>query len=84
MNERYQYPRVCSLLGVTKTPLLSAQALYYLGVSEERKGVNGKSFNFTTEEIPAPHALDPIVAEKLWHTSLEMGGLQGDTNTMSI
>jgi len=59
-----------------KTPLLSAQALYYLGVSEEVEGVSGKFFNFTTEEIPAPHALDPVVAENLWHTSLEMGGLR--------
>lgn len=58
-----------------RTPLLSAQALYYLGVSEELTGVNGKFFNFTTEEIPAPHALDTAVAEKLWKKSLEMGGL---------
>ncbi|MDY0290166.1 MAG: SDR family NAD(P)-dependent oxidoreductase [Sphaerochaeta sp.] len=60
-----------------RTPDLSAQALYYLGVSPEVSAVNGKFFNFTTEEIPAPHALDPIVAEKLWETSLAMGGLQG-------
>jgi retinol dehydrogenase 13 len=65
-----------------RTPLLSAQALYYLGVSEEVEGVSGKFFNFTTEEIPAPHALDPIVAEKLWHKSLEMGGLEWTQNTM--
>lgn len=58
-----------------RPPLLSAQALYYLGVSEELTGVNGKFFNFTTEEIPAPHALDTAVAEKLWKKSLEMGGL---------
>ncbi len=67
-----------------RTPLLSAQALYYLGVSDEVKRINGKFFNFTTEEIPAPHALDPIVAEKLWETSLEMGGLAWKANTMSI
>ncbi len=58
-----------------RTPDLSAQALYYLGVSKEVEGVNGKFFNFTTEEIPAPHALDSVVAEKLWKTSLAMGGL---------
>ncbi len=59
-----------------RTPVLSAKALYYLGVSDEVKAINGKFFNFTTEEIPAPHALDPLVAAKLWQTSLEMGGLQ--------
>ncbi|AEV29109.1 dehydrogenase of unknown specificity, short-chain alcohol dehydrogenase like protein [Sphaerochaeta pleomorpha str. Grapes] len=59
-----------------RTPVISAQALYYLGVSTEVEGVSGKFFNLTTEEIPAPHALDPIVAEKLWQISLEMGGLQ--------
>lgn len=56
-----------------RPPLLSAKALYYLGVSDEVEGVSGKFFNFTIEEIPAPHALDPIVAEKLWHKSLQMG-----------
>ena len=59
-----------------RTPALSAKALYYLGVSDGVKAINGKFFNFTTEEIPAPHALDPLVAAKLWQTSLEMGGLQ--------
>ncbi|NBK21161.1 MAG: SDR family NAD(P)-dependent oxidoreductase [Spirochaetia bacterium] len=67
-----------------RSPLLSAQALYYLGVSEEVKGVNGKFFNFTTQEIPAPHALDSVVAEKLWQKSLEMGGLAWKTSTMNI
>lgn len=58
-----------------RSPVLSAKALYYLGVSQEVDGFNGKFFNFTTEEIPAPHALDTIVAEKLWNISLKMGGL---------
>ena len=66
-----------------RTPLLSAQALYYLGVAEELKGVNGKFFNFTTEEIPAPHALDATIAEKLWDISLQMGGLANRASTMS-
>ena len=60
-----------------RTPLISAQALYYLGVSKEVEGVSGKFFNLTTEEIPAPHALDPIVAEKLWQISIEMGECNG-------
>jgi retinol dehydrogenase 13 len=59
-----------------KAPLLSAKALYYLGVSPEIEGITGKFFNLTTEEIPAPHALDKTVAEKLWQLSLEMGGVR--------
>lgn len=65
-----------------RSPLLSAQALYYLGVSDEVEGISGKFFNFTTEETPAPHALDPIVAERLWSISLEMGGCQWMQHTM--
>lgn len=59
----------------SRTPLLSAKALYYLGVSDEVNDINGKFFNFTTVEIPAPHALDSLAAAKLWQKSLEMGGL---------
>ncbi|MCK7499675.1 MAG: hypothetical protein MZW92_61685 [Comamonadaceae bacterium] len=41
-----------------KSPEISAEALYYLGVSKEMEGVSGKFFNLTTEEEPAPPALD--------------------------
>jgi retinol dehydrogenase 13 len=58
-----------------KSPLLSAEALYYLGVSKDLDGVSGKFFNFTQEETPAPHALDTELAEKLWHKSIELGKL---------
>lgn len=58
-----------------RSPVLSAQALYYLGVSEDVAGVTGRFFNFTTEEIPAPHALDSAVADRLWQQSLLIGGL---------
>jgi retinol dehydrogenase 13 len=56
---------------------LSAQALYYLGVSPELEGISGRFFNLTTEEEPAPPALDRDAAEKLWIKSLELGGLNG-------
>ncbi len=59
-----------------KSPLLSAEALYYLGVSKEIKGTSGKFFNFTSEETPAPHALDIELAEKLWNKSIELGKLK--------
>lgn len=60
----------------SKSPELSAQALYYLGVSKELEGVSGKFFNLTTEEEPAPPALDLEAAEKLWQKSIELGKLQ--------
>jgi NAD(P)-dependent dehydrogenase (short-subunit alcohol dehydrogenase family) len=60
-----------------KSPEISAEALYYLGVSKEIEGVSGKFFNLTTEEKPAPPALDKDVASELWEKSLEFGGLHG-------
>lgn len=59
-----------------RSPELSAKALYYLGASQEMEGVSGKFFNFTTEEVPAPHALDREVAEELWIKSIALGELQ--------
>ena len=60
-----------------KSAEISAEALYYLGVSKEMEGVNGKFFNLTTEEEPAPPALDKEAACELWEKSLEFGGLSG-------
>jgi retinol dehydrogenase-13 len=60
-----------------KSPEISAEALYYLGVSKELEGVSGKFFNLTTEEEPAPPALDREVAYELWEKSLELCGLKG-------
>lgn len=59
-----------------KSPDVSAEALYYLGVSKEIEAVSGKFFNLTTEEEPAPPALDKEVAYELWEKSLEMVRLQ--------
>lgn len=59
-----------------KSPEISAEALYYLGVSNEVAGVSGKFFNLTTEEVPAPPALDREVAHELWDKSLELAGLR--------
>jgi retinol dehydrogenase 13 len=56
---------------------IAGEALYYLGVSPELEGISGKFFNLTTEEEPAPPALDQDAAEKLWTISLELGGLDG-------
>ena len=59
-----------------KSPELSAEALYYLGVSREVENYSGKFFNLTTEEQPAPPALDKETAYVLWEKSLELSGLK--------
>lgn len=53
----------------------SAEALYYLGVSPDVEKISGKFFNLTTEEEPAPPALDKGAAEELWSISQELGRL---------
>jgi len=58
-----------------KSPEISAVALYYLGVSEEIEKISGKFFNLTTEEEPAPPAIDKEAAYELWEKSLELAGL---------
>lgn len=63
-----------------QSPGISAEALYYMGVSDALKGTSGKFFNLTTEEEPAPPALDRETAEALRDISVQLGGLhdQGD------
>lgn len=58
-----------------KSPDISAEALFYLGASEEMDGVSGKFFNLTTAEKPAPPALDKEAAYELWNKTLNMVGL---------
>jgi NAD(P)-dependent dehydrogenase (short-subunit alcohol dehydrogenase family) len=58
-----------------KSPVISAEALYYLGVSKEIESVSGKFFNLTTGEEPAPPALDREAAYELWETTLKLAGL---------
>jgi NAD(P)-dependent dehydrogenase (short-subunit alcohol dehydrogenase family) len=55
-----------------KSPGISAEALYFLGVSGEMESVSGKFFNLTTEEEPAPPALDREAAYELWDTTLKL------------
>jgi retinol dehydrogenase 13 len=59
-----------------KSPEISAEALYYLGVSNELNDVSGKFFNLTTEEEPAPPAMDREVAAELWEETLKMTGIK--------
>jgi retinol dehydrogenase-13 len=59
-----------------KSPERSAKALYYHGVSKEVEGISGKFFNLTTEEEPAPPAVDRDAAEELWQKTIELAGLE--------
>lgn len=58
---------------------IASESLYYLGVSKSLNGVSGKFFNLTTEEEPAPPALDREAAREIWAKSLEMAGLEDFT-----
>lgn len=55
---------------------IATESIYYLGVSPELEGLSGKFFNLTTEEEPAPPALDKEAAQEIWEKSLEMAGLE--------
>lgn len=61
---------------LSQSPDVSAQALYYLGVSKALDGVSGKFFHLTQVEEVTPPARDCDVADALWEISLEMGGLK--------
>jgi NAD(P)-dependent dehydrogenase (short-subunit alcohol dehydrogenase family) len=56
-------------------PDFSAEALYFLGASNKLNNTSGKFFNLTTEEEPAPPALDKEAAEDLWKLSCELGAI---------
>ena len=62
-----------------RSPEISAEALYYLGVSKEIEGVSGKFFNLTAEEEPAPPARDREVAFELWDKTLKLLASHGVT-----
>jgi len=54
---------------------ISAEALYYLGVSPALAGVTDRFFHLTHEEELAPPARDREVAERLWQIGLQLGRL---------
>jgi NAD(P)-dependent dehydrogenase (short-subunit alcohol dehydrogenase family) len=71
----YQFTKKILSDRTAKSPVISAEALYYLGVDQEVAGISGKFFNLTTLEVPAPPALDLEEAQKLYDLSLDLGGL---------
>jgi len=54
---------------------ISAEAIYYLGASQEVETISGKFFNLTTLEEPAPPAVDFEIAKILWELSIKMAKL---------
>jgi len=54
---------------------ISAEALYYLGVSTEIDNQRASFFNLTTLEEPSPPAIDREVADELWDMTMELSGL---------
>jgi hypothetical protein len=77
-GESYKFFKRMLVDRTARSADISAEALYYLGVSPELEGISGKFFNLTTEEEPAPPALDQDAADQLWRISLELGGLNGN------
>ena len=75
-GEIYKFFKKLIVDRTAKSSEISAEALYYLGVSPKLAKVSGQFFNLTTEEEPAPPALDKDAAEELWVLSEELGGLQ--------
>ena len=61
---------------ISQTAEISAEALYYLGVSPKIEGISDRFFHLTREEELAPPARDMEVAERLWQISLKLGRLQ--------
>ena len=54
---------------------IGSESIYYLGVSKKLEGISGRFFNLTTEEEPAPPALDRAAAREIWAKSVEMTGV---------
>lgn len=52
-----------------KNPRISAEAIYYLTTSDEMRDVNGRFYNLTNVERPAPHAQESDFSKKVYlHT----------------
>ncbi len=75
-GELYKLIKRLSVDRTARSSEISAEALYFLGVSSQLDHTSGKFFNLTVEEEPAPPALDKDAAEKLWVLSHELSGLK--------
>lgn len=55
-----------------KDPKISAEAIYYLATSDEMRGVNGRFFNLTNIEKPAPHAQESAFSKEVYLHTLQL------------
>jgi len=56
-------------------PAISGQAIHYLATAPELEVLNGRYFNLTHLEKPAPHALDRKIGRIVWEESVRLAGL---------
>ena len=78
----YQWYQKYLLSHILKDPHISGEALYYFAAAPELSTTSGKFFNLTTEEKPAPHALDRTTGKRIWEISEELTGLHHKIKTM--
>ncbi|MBU0955284.1 MAG: SDR family NAD(P)-dependent oxidoreductase, partial [Spirochaetes bacterium] len=57
-------------------PGIAGTALHYLAAAPELAGISGRYFNLTTEEKPAPHALDRELGRRIWEVSCLLSGME--------
>jgi len=57
---------------LSRDPVESAEALYYLGVSKDVESITDKFFHYTTIEELAPPAKDMELAKMLWEKTLKI------------
>lgn len=72
----YRFIKRKFVLSLAKESTISAQAIYYLGVSKDLVGITGKFFNLTTIEKPAPHARDFTQSDRVWNKSIELARVE--------
>ncbi len=55
-----------------KDPEIAGLAIYYLSAAKELEKTSGKYFNLTHEEVPAKHATDRVLGNRIYEESLKM------------
>ncbi len=68
----YRWFKKTFIDSISQTPEISAQALYYLGVSKEVENITDKFFHLTKIEELAPPAKDMEEAKKLWDLTINI------------
>jgi NAD(P)-dependent dehydrogenase (short-subunit alcohol dehydrogenase family) len=68
----YKWFKKNSLDKALKPTSMGAEAIYYLGTAPEMDKISGKFFNLTTQEEPAPPALDRETADALWDLCVDL------------